>query len=202
MHGRGEQVNAGNSLQPVAMRQKDREISGKARGFAGNVDNLVDAVGDDFGQGFWVNPLAGRVENDGVGLVRNFVENLQNIAGEKTAVVEMIQSGVFTGCLHGLLYDLHTNDLFRHRSDDLCDGSGTAVEVEDSLIPDISQKFSGGAVKDLRASGVCLEKGKRSDAEPETEKLLVEIVSSVEQIGAIVTDDIRDGVVYGMQNAG
>ena len=93
-----------------------------------------------------MNSLARRIEDNGIRFLGDFVENLQNISREKTAVIESVQPGILPGCLYGFFYDLHTDNLLCHRGDDLGDGSGTAVKVKDRLILDVSEEFPGCTV--------------------------------------------------------
>ena len=147
MDSLAELVYAAGFFQTVSVFQKRRKITGKAGGFAGNVDNMFHAVGEDLRQRFWMDAVTGGIEDDDVRLFGKVVENLQNISCNKAAVGQTVKSGVFSGCFYRILHNLHTNDLICNGSCKLGNGSGAAVEVKNNLVLRISNVISYNRVQ-------------------------------------------------------
>ena len=75
-----------------------------------------------------MDAVAWRVENDQVRTGGQRVDLLQNVTSDEMAVVEMVQTGIDPGSIHGFFHDLDTS----HGSgtgtgQDLGDGTGSTV---------------------------------------------------------------------------
>ena len=75
MHSFAELVYAACLFQFVACSEECREIPGEAGGFAGNVDDVVYAVGENLRQGLWVNTVSWWVENEHVWFLSEVIKD-------------------------------------------------------------------------------------------------------------------------------
>ena len=86
MHSFAELVYAACLFQFVACSEECREIPGEAGGFAGDVDDVVYAVGEDFRQCLWMDAVSWRVEDDHIRFLSEVIEDFENVPGDKSAV--------------------------------------------------------------------------------------------------------------------
>jgi len=80
---------------------------------------------------------------------------------------------------YSLFNDLHTYYFFCHWCKDLCNRSGSTVEIKDYLIFRLTDIRSCCFIKHFRAKGISLEERKWCDLELQSQKFLIEIILSI-----------------------
>lgn len=77
----GKHVDEAPAVDLPAVGAEGGHVPDEAGGFTGDVDHLAEAVVDDFCEGFGVDALAGRIEDDVVGLFGKVAEAGEDISG-------------------------------------------------------------------------------------------------------------------------
>ena len=103
------------------------------------------------------------IKNDEVRFFFDFIDHLQHVSGEETAVDKAVCLCVLFCSCNSFFHDFHADHFFCDRCKDLGDGSGSAVEVEDRAVFRLADELAGGAVENFRAKGIGLEEGERGD---------------------------------------
>ena len=129
-----ELINCNGSCHYIAVFLEDFKVSGKACWLTGYIDHVLNAVADNFLESLGIDTIAGRIKDDHIRLILDFIENLEDITGDKFAVIEVVELGIFLGCLNCFLYDLNTYDFIGNRCKELSDSAGSGVKVIDYSI--------------------------------------------------------------------
>ena len=141
------------------------------------------------------------IKNDEVRFFFDFIDHLQHVSGEETAVGKAVCLCVLFCSCNSFFHDFHTDHFFCDRCKDLGDGSGSAVEVEDRAVFRLADELAGGAVENFRAKGIGLEEGERGDLEFQSEEFFIEVVLSVEHFCLIALYNICQGIIYDMEES-
>ena len=158
MHCSREEVDSAAPLHPVPCRLNRCQIILQTGRFAGNVYDRIHAEPQDLRHRLRMDPLTGRVQNDHIRLLFQFIDYFQDIAADEVTVRKVVPLSIADRSLHSLRHNLNTCHVLCHRRQDLGDRPGSAVEVEDDLILRISDVFPGCLIEDLRPPGIRLEK--------------------------------------------
>ena len=198
--GLAELIHAARLLQAVSCCKEALQVPGKAGRLAGDIHNTVHPVGEDLRQGFGMNALPRRIQNDHIRLFFHFIQDLQHIPGQESAVLKAVQHRVLPGGGNRVLHDLHADNLLRHRGKKLGDGPGAAVQVKNfqsfcvfNVIPDYR-------VQNLCRQRIGLEKGERADSEFKSQKSLIEPVFPVKDPGLVALHYVRQRIVDDMHD--
>ena len=81
-----ELIDATCPFKFISCCQKCRKIACETGGFAGDVDDVVYAVGEDFRQCLWMDAVSWRVEDDHIRFLSEVIEDFENVPGDKSAV--------------------------------------------------------------------------------------------------------------------
>ena len=155
-----------------------------------------------------MDPVPGRIQDDGVRLLLDGVQDLEDVPGDELAVGQAVPGRVDLRRLHGLLHDLDADDFLRCGGHELGDGPGPAVKIVDDALPAalrlliLQQIAAGGLIEDLRAVAVGLEEGKGRHLKLQAQQLLREMVGPVQDLRPLIGDDVRQGIIVCVQNAG
>ena len=103
------------------------------------------------------------IKNDEVRFFFDFIDHLQHVSGEETAVGKAVCLCVLFCSCNSFFHDFHADHFFCDRCKDLGDGSGSAVEVEDRAVFRLADELAGGAVENFRAKGIGLEEGEAGE---------------------------------------
>ena len=149
MHGVRKHVAAPNLYHPVSAFDKGLKVVCKTCGLARNVDDPVNPVRDDLLKRLWMDALARRVEDYGIGRLFDRVEDLKYVTTDEFAVLKIVKLGVFTGRCHSLFHYLDADDLLCDRSDNLGYRPCSGIKVLNNLARDISEEITRNAVQYL-----------------------------------------------------
>ena len=163
MDSLAELIYTAGFFQAISCLQKCGKISGQAGGFAGNIDNMIHPVGEDFRQCFGMNTVSGRIQNDHIRFLSQIIQYLQYVTCNKSAVCQIVKCCVFSCCFYSFLHNLDSDHFICYRSGKLGDGSGSAIEVKDYLIFGISNILPYNRIQNLSCQGVWLKEGKGAD---------------------------------------
>ncbi|CDE67694.1 unknown [Blautia sp. CAG:37] len=141
------------------------------------------------------------IKNDEVRFFFDFIDHLQHVSGEETAVGKAVCLCVLFCSCNSFFHDFHADHFFCDRCKDLGNGSGSAVEVEDRAVFRRADELAGGAVENFRAKGIGLEEGERGDLEFQSEEFFIEVVLSVEHFCLIALYNICQGIIYNMEES-
>ena len=145
--------------------------------------------------------LDGSAADDQIRLLLQRIQYLQNVPCNEITVGKPVEGSVLSGRLHGFFYDLHSGHMLRHRRQDLGDGPSAAVKIEHLLPAGIPYVLAHCIVKHLRPQGIGLEEGERGDLEFQSEEFFIEVVLSVEHFCLIALYNIRQGIIYDMEES-
>ena len=123
----GEHVDGAGANDVIAVLLKDLQVADQAGRFAGNVDHVLDAVGDDLLEGLRVNAVTRWIQDDEIWTLLELIQFLQNVARDEGAVIQMVADRIFPGGFDRLLHDLDADDMASHRGQHLGNGSRSAV---------------------------------------------------------------------------
>ena len=156
---------------------------------------------DNFKDRFGMDAVSRGVEDDDIRIVGQLGYFLHNIAGDERAVVQAVGFGVDLCGFNGFLDKLDTDDFFRHRGQDLGDGAGAAVQVEDGLILAVSYAIADNRIQLFCAQCIGLEKGEGLDLKFQAEDFVVNTVLAVQNMQVIFFHHIGHSIVDGMEDA-
>ena len=153
-----EEVYGAASLYPVPCCLQRRQIILQTGRLAGYVYDRIHTKPQDLRHRLRMDPLTGRVQNDHIRLLFQFIDYFQDIAADEVTVRKVVPLRIADRSLHCFRYDLHACHVLCHRRQDLGDGPGSAVEVEDDLVLRISDVFPGCLLEYIRPPGLRLDK--------------------------------------------
>ena len=149
-----------------------------------------------------MDSISGRVNDDEVGFILQFIHHFQYITCNECAVFQTIAFCIFICCNHRFFNQLDTNNFlgagFRH---DLTDGACAAVQVEYHFVFHITGKFFYDGVQFFRTGGVCLEEGINRNLEFQIKEFFHEIISAIQQVHFIALHRIRQTIIHRMEDA-
>ena len=90
MPGSRKQIHAGDPFHNIPACKEYFQISGQAGGFAGNIEDSVHSVGDDFFQGFGMDTVSWGIEYDEIRFLFYRVQNFQHVSGQEGAVFQTV----------------------------------------------------------------------------------------------------------------
>lgn len=182
----------------VAEFVEDGDVTGKAGGIAGDVD---DAVWLHVGKGLQHRRrTAGtrRVDDYDVGSYALLVKprhNLSSIADDEFGVAHVVVPGVFLGIEDSWFYDFDADDASGLLGEEQGYRSRAAVGVDDRLLTGQVGKFQGLVVEHFRLGGVDLEEGTRRDMEVQAADAILDGGTAPEEFRVAPHDDV---VVIGL----
>ena len=91
MDSLAELIYTAGFFQVISCLQKCGKISGQAGGFAGNIDNMIYPIGEDFRQCFGMNAVSGRIQNDHIRFLSQIIQYLQYVTCNKSAVFQIVK---------------------------------------------------------------------------------------------------------------
>ena len=117
MDSLAELIYTAGFFQAISCLQKCGKISGQAGGFAGNIDNMIYPIGEDFRQCFGMNAVSGRIQNDHIEFLSFFLQlgqKLKHIPADKFhPILHMVQRCVPSGLLHPELRGIDSKHMSR-----------------------------------------------------------------------------------------
>lgn len=196
-----EHIHTANLLHRIACFLEKRQVAGQGGGFAGDVDEGVGFEVDDFKDGFGVDAVSWGIEDDDVGVVGQLGDFFHDVASDERAVVQAVGFGVDLGGFDGFLDELDADDFFCYRGQDLGDGAGAAVQVEDGFILAVADVIADNGVQLFCAHGIGLEEGKGGDFKFQAEDFVVDAILTVENVQIVFFYHVGHAVVDGVENA-
>jgi hypothetical protein len=125
---------------------------------AGDVDDAPGSGAGNLGDGAGVDAGAGRVDDDEVGGIFQFIQYGEDIALEEEHVFDTVALCVGFGISYGFGNDFYGYDLFCVAGQNLPDGAGAGVQVEDGFVGEIAAGCHGFFVQKFRPFGIGLKK--------------------------------------------
>ena len=176
---------------------EDPEVAGEGRAVAADVDDAVGSEGADGVKEAFLAALAGRVEDDDVGMDERCVlikvspgGNILSRRGKEAGICQMIAPGVGRRVTDGLRDDLDAVDfpgLFR---EEMGNGADAAEEVEDGLRPGQTGKFDGCLVEAKGLGRIHLIEGQGRNSEFEAAETIRDPGIAEERKNLPAEDDI------------